>query len=58
MQSLNNLFNALSADGAFYRKGNRRDGQVARSQISVTKRSLAALVKHQPGPGPLPKMLI
>lgn len=53
MQSLNNLFKALSADRgvqAFYRQGNRRDRQVARSQISITKQSVADLVNCQPYP--------
>lgn len=58
MQSLNNLFNALSADGAFYRQEHQRDRQVARSQISITKQSLADLVNYQPRPGPLLKILI
>lgn len=61
MQILNNLFKALSADGgvqAFYRQENRRDRQVARSQISITKQTLADLVNYRPHPGSFLKILI
>lgn len=61
MQSLNNLFKALSADRgvqAVYRQENRRDSQVARSQISITKPAVADWVNYQLYPSLVLKILI